>query len=289
MTTKRVLALGFFDGVHRGHASILQAACRLAGEKRAESGAVTFERHPRALVRGRAPDLITSFSRRCQLIRQAGIQEVFALPFDQEMADTSPEDFAAMLQARFGAVAVVCGENFRFGKNAAGTPDFLREIGLEVQVCKPVYSGKELVSSTRIRNCVREGHVHRAAQLLGRPFFIEGPVVSGYQVGRKLGYPTINIAPMAGGLIPRRGVYVTDVSIGGQAYRGVTNVGTRPTFTDADIISIESHLLTFRGDLYGAEAEVRFLRYLRPERSFESGEALRAQIAADIEEARKTK
>ena len=118
---------------------------------------------------------------------------------------------------------------------------------------------------------------------------MEGPVVSGYQVGRKLGFPTINVKPLAGGLIPRRGVYVTDVFIGGNLYRAVTNVGTRPTFTDADIVSIESHLLTFQGDLYGEEAEVRFLRYLRPERSFENGEALRAQIAADIEEARKTK
>jgi riboflavin kinase/FMN adenylyltransferase len=118
---------------------------------------------------------------------------------------------------------------------------------------------------------------------------MEGLVVSGYQVGRKLGFPTINVKPLAGGLIPRRGVYVTDVFIGGNLYRAVTNVGTRPTFTDADIVSIERHLLTFQGDLYGEEAEVRFLRYLRPERSFENGEALRAQIAADIEEARKTK
>ena len=289
MTIKRVLALGFFDGVHRGHASILQEACRLAKELGAESGAVTFKSHPRALVLGRAPDLITSFARRCDLIRKAGVQQVFALPFDQKMADTTPAEFATMLQQQFGAVAVVCGENFRFGKNAAGTPAFLQEFGLQVRVCKPVYSGKELVSSTRIRNCVREGHVHRAAQLLGRPFCLEGPVVSGYQVGRKLGYPTINIAPSAGGLIPRRGVYVTDVTIGGSTYRAVTNVGTRPTFTDADIVSVESHLLTFQGDLYGKEAEVRFLRYLRPERSFENGDALRAQIAADIEEAGKTK
>lgn len=289
MTIKRVLALGFFDGVHRGHVSILQEACRLAEELGAESGAVTFESHPRALVLGRAPDLITSFARRCELIRKAGVKEVFALPFDQQMADTSPEAFAAMLQQRFGAVAVVSGENFRFGKNAAGTPAFLQAFGLQVRVCKPVYSGREMVSSTRIRSCVREGHVHRASQLLGRPFCMEGPVVSGYQVGRKLGYPTINIAPMAGGLIPRRGVYVTDVSIGGETYRAVTNVGTRPTFTDADIVSIESHLLAFAGDLYGERAEVRFLRYLRPERSFENGDALRKQIAADIEEARKTK
>lgn len=289
MTTKRVLALGFFDGVHRGHASILQEACRLAAELDAESGAVTFESHPRALVLGRAPEMITTFQRRCQLIRQAGVQQVYALPFDQKMANTSPEEFAAILRDRFSAVAVVCGENFRFGKNAAGTPEFLRECGLQVQVCKPVYSGKDLVSSTRIRNCVREGHVHRAAQLLGRPFMMEGPVVSGYQVGRKLGYPTINIKPMAGGLIPRRGVYVTEVCIGGGVYRAVTNVGTRPTFSDADIVSIESHLLTFDGDLYGETAEVRFLRYLRPEKSFENGDALRAQIAADIEEAGKTK
>lgn len=288
-TKKRVLALGFFDGVHRGHARILRTAAELAEKLGAESGAVTFESHPRALVLGRAPDMISTFTQRCDLIRAQGIAQVFALPFDQEMADTPPEAFARMLKERFGGVAVVCGENFRYGKNAAGTPAGFREQGLEVCVCPPVLAGKAPVSSTRIRECVREGHVHRAQQLLGRPFSMTGQVVRGYQVGHKLGYPTINTQPEPGGLMPHRGVYVSDVSIGDSTYRAVTNVGTRPTFTDADIVSVESHLITFDGDLYGTWAEVQFLRYLRPERSFESGEALRAQIAADIEEAKRSR
>lgn len=288
-TNRRVLALGFFDGVHRGHARILQTAAALARELDAESGAVTFESHPRALVLGRAPDMITTFAQRCDLIRAQGISQVFALPFDQEMADTPPAEFARLLKQRFGAVAVVCGENFRYGKNAAGTPAEFQKHGLQVRVCPPVLSGKEPISSTRIRECVREGHVVRARQLLGRPFMMEGPVVSGHQVGRKLGYPTINTRPEVGGLMPHRGVYVTDVIIGGGTYRAVTNVGTRPTFSDADIVSVESHLLTFAGDLYGETATVQFLRYLRPERSFENGDALRAQIAADIEEAKQSR
>ncbi len=286
METKRVIALGFFDGVHRGHRAILQKAADLAARKGMETAAVTFESHPRAFVRGRAPDMINTFARRCALLQEAGARLVIALPFDRQMAETTPMAFAEMLRDQYRGAVVVCGDNFRFGRNAAGTPDDLRAFGLETHVVSPVVFGGRVVSSTYIRECVRDGRVGRARQLLGRPFFQEGPIVGGFQVGRTIGCPTINIRVENGILMPHRGVYVSRVEVEGQSFQAVTNVGTRPTFTDADIVSVESHLLNFSGDIYGREARVEFLKYLRPERGFADGKALREQIDKDIRQAR---
>lgn len=285
MEQKRVIALGFFDGVHRGHRAILQKAVDLAREKGMQTAAVTFESHPRAFVRGRAPDMINTFERRCALLQEAGAQLVIALPFDRKMAETSPQEFAEMLRDQYRGAVVVCGDNFRFGRNAAGTPADLEAFGLETHVVPPVVFSGRVVSSTFIRESVRDGRVGRARQLLGRPFFLEGPIVGGFQVGRTIGYPTINIRVDSGILMPHRGVYVSRVTVDGQCFKAVTNVGTRPTFTDADIVSVESHLLDFSGDIYGHEAQVEFLKFLRPERSFRDGEALRVQIAKDIRQA----
>lgn len=281
----RVAALGFFDGVHRGHQAILQKAAGLAAEKGLESAAVTFENHPRGYVLGRAPELIVPFSRRYALLQQAGAQLVVALTFDQQMAETAPEEFAAMLRERYRVETVVCGENYRFGSRAAGTPELLRQLGFETHVVPPVLYGQKPVSSTWIRECVREGKVGLARRLLGRPFQLEGPVSHGFQVGRKLGFPTVNVMPEAGMLLPRRGVYVTEVALEQGVWRAVTNVGSRPTFTDADIVSVESYLLDFSGDLYDKAVQVRFLKYLRPEKSFANGDALREQISRDVQSA----
>lgn len=285
MEQKRVVALGFFDGVHRGHQAILHRAVELAAQKGMQAAVVTFENHPRAYVRGRAPDMISTFPRRYALLQQHGAQLVVALPFDRQMAETSPAEFAQMLKEKYRAAVVVCGTNYRFGRNAAGSPADLETFGLETHVVPPVQYGKRVVSSTYIRESVRDGKVGLARRLLGRPFSLEGPIVGGFQVGRTLGYPTINIRVEDGLLMPHRGVYVSRVTVDGQQFQAVTNVGTRPTFTDADIVSVESHLLNFTGDIYGHEATVEFLKYLRPERGFTDGAALRAQIAKDIRQA----
>ena len=190
-----------------------------------------------------------------------------------------------MLRERYRAQAVVCGENYRFGFRAAGTPEDLRRFGLETYVVPPVLYRKRPVSSTWIRECVREGKVGLARRLLGRPFQLEGGVTHGFQVGRKLGFPTVNVAVEPGLLLPARGVYVTETVLPEGVFRAVTNVGSRPTFTDADIVSVESYLLDFSGDLYGREVQVRFLKYLRPERPFENAQALSEQIARDVQAA----
>lgn len=282
----RVVALGFFDGVHRGHCAILRRAAELARERGWGSAAVTFETHPRALVLGVAPDMITTLEQRSALIRAQGIDLVVALPFDEEMAETEPCEFAEMLRTCWRAGAVVCGDSFRFGRDARGTPETMRACGMEVFVCPPVTLGGAVISSTLIRRCVAEGALGRARQLLGRPFSLEGTVRSGYQRGRRLGYPTVNLMPEDGMLLPKRGVYAALAETGGRTYCAVTNVGTRPTFSDADIVSIESYLLDYAGDLYGQTVKVSFLKYLRAERSFGSGDELRAQIGRDIAQAR---
>lgn len=285
-TQYRVAALGFFDGVHRGHAAILRRASQLAHERGWGSAAVTFETHPRALVLGVAPPMITTLEQRCALIRAQGIELVAALPFDSETAQTPPEEFAAMLKTRWRIRAVVCGENFRFGRNAVGTPETLHACGLEVNVCPPVEACGGVISSTRIRNYIQQGSLTNANRLLGRPFSLEGRVQGGFQRGRRLGYPTINLMPQDGMLLPARGVYATLAAVEGKTYAAVTNIGTRPTFSDADIVSIESFILDFSGDLYGREAKIIFLKYLRRERGFETGDALRDQITLDIAQAR---
>lgn len=282
----RVAALGFFDGVHRGHRAILNTAAKLAREQGMESIAVTFENQPRSYLRHQKPELIVPFARRCALLEQAGMKQVVALKFDRKMAETSPEEFAAMLREQYRVKAVVCGENYRFGKKAAGTPETLRELGFDTHVVPPVIHGRKIISSTRIRECIREGRMANACGLLGKPFQMEGTVTHGFQTGRKLGYPTVNLTPDPQIVLPMRGVYVTTVVLGRGMYRAVTNVGSRPTFTDADTVSVESYLLDYSGDLYDKTVQVRFLKYLRPEKRFESADALREQIERDVQLAR---
>lgn len=285
-----IIALGFFDGVHLGHQAILHRTAQLAQAGGLASAAITFQNHPRSFLQGRSPQLITSIPKRRRLIEQAGVQAVFVLPFDQQMADTPAEQFATDLVEKYGAVAAVCGESFRFGKNAEGQPQLLRDMGLEVHICPGVLSDQgEVISSTAIRALVREGEMEKAARYLGRPFSIEGPVAHGHKVGRRLGFPTLNQVPDEAMLLPRRGVYAGQVVLpDGSAYPALTNVGSRPTFTSADIVSVESHLLDFEGDLYGLDIETRLLRFIRPERTFGSAEALQAQIARDVDQARAT-
>lgn len=283
---KKIIALGFFDGVHIGHREILGRAALRARQLGLESAALTFLRHPKGLVRGIAPPLITAYEKRRSLILQQGIGQVIALPFDAQMADMAAEDFVAMLAEDHGAAGVVCGEDFRFGKNAAGTPALLAQAGLEIIVCQKVAdAGGRAVSSTAIRRLIEEGDVEKAARWLGRPFELEGTVVHGQKVGRRLGFPTLNLVPDQGLVLPRRGVYSGRVAVGREVYPALTNVGSRPTFTSADIVSVESHVLGFEGDLYGSQIAVEFLRFLRPERAFESAEALREQIERDLQAA----
>ncbi len=286
----RAAALGFFDGVHRGHAALLRQTVRIAGEMGLRPAALTFAGHPRALVGGGAPPLLMSQDERGARIRALGIEEIVFLTFDERFASLPPEQFVTdVLLDAYRCGAVVTGENYRFGKGAAGTPRLLRDmgdrLGFRAVLCPAVTQDGVGISSTRIRALIEAGEVERAASLLGRPFALSGEIVHGRHVGRRLGFPTINVLPPGEIVMPRGGVYAARVAIGGETWPAVTNIGVRPTFTSEGPVTIESHLLGFQREVYHDTASVQFLRFLRDEQAFASPELLRQQIARDAQSA----
>jgi len=288
--TLRAAALGFFDGIHKGHKNILGRTAALAAEKGLVPSVVTFSTHPRTLTIGMAPPMISTPEERRSLIRAAGIEDITELDFDLKLAGTSAEDFAVFLARDLGCRLLICGENFRFGRGASGDPELLRQIGMkegfEVEVCEPVICGGSPISSTRIRRAVAEGRMEDAAELLGRTFTLSGPVVNGTKTGRRIGFPTVNLGLHPGILLPMKGVYATSVEVDGTIRPGITNVGTRPTFSSADLVTVETFILDFEGDLYGKDIRVSFFSRLRGEKQFASPAELAAQISSDIEKAR---
>lgn len=286
----RAIALGFFDGVHRGHAAILQKTADVARELGLRSAALTFRQHPRTLIAGGAPPLLTTNKRRAQLIAAQGIDEVFMIDFSPEFAALAPEQFVHdVLWQQYRCGAVVSGENYRFGCGAQGTPDFLHKagqaLGMRVVTCPAVTDGGLPISSTRVRRMIEAGEVEDAGRLLGRPFSLSGEVVHGHRVGRVLGFPTINLLPGPELALPPYGVYAARVTIGDETVAAVTNIGVRPTFGDGGRLSVESYLMNFNREVYEQEVRVDLLRFLRPEHAFSSADALREQIAQDVRSA----
>ncbi len=290
----RVVAIGVFDGVHRGHQRILRAAVeRARNTPGCAVAAVTFRPHPEAVLRPqKAPRQLTSLARKAELMERLGIEEVIVVKFDRAFAQLSPAAFCtSVLSERLGARMVFVGENFRFGHNASGSPADLREYGRRhgfetCTVSLSEYEG-ETISSTRIRQMVSAGHVAEAARLLGRPHRIEGVVVAGVGRGRTLAAPTANLATEAETAMPRQGVYVTrSVVAGSEPHPSVTSVGTNPTFEADDLIRVETLILDYEGDIYGSHMAVDFMEWIRGQQRFSSGEALAERIRLDAEAAR---
>jgi riboflavin kinase/FMN adenylyltransferase len=267
-----VAAIGSFDGVHRGHRRVLETA-RAAGSP---VTVVTFWPHPR-LVLGNRVELLSTLERRLELLEEAGVDEVLVVEFTSELAAREPAEFAESLLRQIGASIIVVGENFRFGRAAAGDAALLERLGFDVRSV-PTLEG---VSSTTIRGLLREGDVIGAAQLLGRPAELEGTVVLGDRRGGTLGYPTANLSVPPELLVPAYGIYA------GSAldHRAAISIGVNPHY-GGDERRIEPHLLDFEGDLYGRRLVVELWLRLREERAFSSEEELVAQITRDVEEAR---
>lgn len=285
MSRKRVIALGFFDGVHRGHGVLLKQARDRADALGCSAAALTFDAHPSRVLTGREVPLLTTAQDRVRLMKELyGMDEVIVLPFDQVMADMDWERFVEqVLVERYGACYVVCGFDHSFGYRGLGTPDRLREKCRELGIGCDVVGKADLdgvpLSSTHIRSLLEQGDVERANRCLGHPYEITGTVISGKQLGRKLGIPTANISVPQGILTPAYGVYAAKVWLpDGGARPAVTNVGIRPTVKDDRGPMIEPWILDFDGDLYGQTIRVAFYSRLRPERRFESLEALRTEI-----------
>lgn len=267
-----VAAIGSFDGVHRGHRRVLETA-RAAGEP---VTVVTFWPHPR-LVLGNRVELLSTLERRTELLEEAGVDEVLVVEFTPELAAREPVEFAESLLRQIGANVIVVGENFRFGRAAAGDAALLERLGFDVRTV-PTLEG---VSSTAVRALLREGDVVAAARLLGRPPELEGTVVLGDQRGGTLGYPTANLSVPAELLVPAYGIYA-GAALG---HRAAISIGVNPHYGGGER-RIEPHLLDFEGDLYSRRLVVELWKRLRDEQAFANEDELVAQIAHDVEQTR---
>lgn len=281
---RHVVALGNFDGVHIAHTTLLEETVKEAKRRGATPAVFTFSKHSREFLDGGSPMLITVNDEKLELFESFGIERVFLADFES-VREYSPEKFVQeILVTKTGADATVCGFNFRFGKGGKGdADDLLRLMNGNAVIIPPITMGDSLVSSTRIREAVENGDVEHASALLGRPFFIYFPVVHGKELGRSIGVPTINQNFPALHLMPARGVYACLVRVGDTDYRGVANVGVRPTVEDGGKVNCETHIIGYSGTLYGERIKVSFYKKIRDEKRFGSVEELKAQISHDIE------
>ncbi len=290
--TKRAIALGFFDGVHLGHAALLERTKQRAAEIGALPSVLSFDVHPDTLVFGKEVPLINSAIGREEIIRRCfGIDNVVFIHFNQHVMHMPWQDFAASVIDELQAAWVVVGHDFSFGWRGEGTPEKLRSCcaarGVGCDVIPPVMLDGRVISSTYIRTLIERGDMEEAARWLGHPHTLADTVHSGYHLGSKLGAPTINMFFPDGVLVPRHGVYAARVFLeNGENYPAVTNIGVRPTVSEGNRVSVESHLLDYEGNLYGRQARVEFHAFLREERRFEDMEALGRQIRRDAEAAR---
>ncbi len=281
-----IASIGNYDGVHVGHATILDGVVKRARETRRASLLITFDPHPLAVVApDRRPLLIQTRHQKLAALEATGLEGVLILAFDRELSRLTGEGFFhEVLDGRVSFAAIHVGETFRFGAQRSGDHTTLAKIGaqlgFEVRGIPPVQLGDETVSSSAIRDAIARGEVSRARAMLGRPYSAEGEVVRGAGRGRKLEFPTANLA-VENEVTPAVGVYVTEALVDGSRYPSVTNVGTRPTF-DGEGQTVEAYLLDFEDDLYDRRIELRFLERIRDERKFPDADALRAQIALDV-------
>jgi len=270
------VAIGTFDGVHRGHREVIRGADTV----------LTFDPHPLSVIHPEAtPKLISTFPVKRDLIAGLGVEELVVIPFDKSFSEQSAEDFVQhVLVDRLGAGQVSVGENFRFGKRARGTPEFLSSRGeFETRVVPLVEAAGETISSSHIRGLVAAGEVAQAAEFLGGPFLFEGEVVPGDKRGRELGMPTANLVPDDAYVTPSHGVYAAWAH--GQP--AAVNVGVRPTFATGRGLLVEAHLIGFDEDIYGETLRIAFLERLRGEKRFDTVDELVAQMNRDVDEAKR--
>lgn len=281
MNEKTIYALGFFDGVHLGHQALLKACRELADQHGCKAGVVTFTSHPDALVKGNAPTLINTPADRKVLLTAFSMDAVAELPFDRELMQMPWQDFFRLLMEKYNAAGLVCGEDFRFGNRGEGTAEKLKKACEETNIPCAVVPEQVLdgvtVSSTYIRALLEKGEIEQVNHFLGHPHVLSGEVVSGRKLGRTLGIPTANLALPEDLVKLPHGVYACKAVVEGEKYLAVTNIGNRPT-VGGHRVTVEPWLLDFEGDLYGKNITLEFHAFLRPEKKFESLEALKAEI-----------
>jgi riboflavin kinase/FMN adenylyltransferase len=281
-----VLALGNFDGLHRGHLKIIERVRRGASEHGGTPMAMTFDPHPPRIVRPeKAPPLLMTKVQRLEALQAAGIACVAVVRFTRELSEWDPDTFVRTVLVDWLRVSEVwVGANFLFGHGRSGNFTVLRVLGqrygFRADKIDPVRYKDFVVSSTRVRRLVAEGRADEAGALLGHAYYVDGTIVEGRRRGRAIGFPTANLVT-GNELLPPHGVYATTMTVDGIVRAGLTNIGVRPTFGEGEVV-VETHLLEYSGDLYGRQVRLAFVQRLRDERRFEDVAALRAQIEADV-------
>ncbi len=287
---KTAVALGYFDGLHLGHIGVITAAL---SQRHLKPAVFTFNCDT-TLPKFHNPEDIISFENKCELMRRVGVEYLYAPDFAEVCGYPAEEFISEILVKRLNAGFACCGRNFRFGKGGSGTPEILKELGkrygIDVEIVPDVCHNGELISSTHIRELIREGKIEQANTLLGYDLWYRLPVIHGNHIGKTLDFPTINQVIPETNIIPRYGAYKSFVDIGGRHYRGITNIGVKPTVTerhDGSGAVMETHIIGFDGDLYGQNISVSLVSFIRPEQKFSTLDELKKQLSLDREEALK--
>ena len=285
---RTAIALGFFDGVHLGHRAILEATVEAARRDGLEPVALTFDQQPRSYFAGVPAEYLTTPEEKIAQMKRLGISRVEVLSFAQWCACPAETCVRELLVDKLGAAQLICGDDYRFGARAAGSPELLRQLGAElgfgVTVCSPVEQDGLRVSSSRLREALQCGRVREVTACLGRDYTITGPVRHGKGLGRQLGFATINVERDPSLLRPRLGVYAAMAEVNGQLWPAALNIGIRPTFDDGDGLTVEAHMPGFSGDVYDQTVTLYLKDFLRDEARFATPEALQAQVAKDLQE-----
>ena len=289
--TPSVATIGFFDGVHLGHRYLINQVKMAASLNGWCSSIITFPVHPRQVIQSDyQPSLLSSPEEKIELLASTGIDNCILLPFTRELSMLTAWEFMQLLYDKYKVRMLVIGYDHRFGHNRAETFEdycrYGRELGIHIMQATAYTQEQDKVSSSAIRRALLSGEVSTAAKYLGYPYFLQGTIVGGYQVGRKIGFPTANLqVDFSNKLIPSVGVYAVYVYVNGQKYKGMLNIGHRPTLNNGTDLSIEVHILDFEGDIYHQPMRVEFIDFLRTEAKFQSTEELALQIQKDKEAA----
>lgn len=288
---KTAIAIGKFDGIHRGHRALLERL-ESAGKEGLKAAVFTFSPSPAAFFSGQEIKELTTKAEKRFLFEQMGIDYLVEYPLSAETAAIAPDVYVKeFLLEKMNGALIVAGEDVSFGKGGKGNRKLLEEMsvqyGFELELIKKLRLGEREISSTYVREEVLAGHMEKAAELLGEPYFVSGSVENGKKLGRRLGMPTANLYPAEDKLLPPGGVYFSRVWLNGKSYQGVTNIGKRPTIKDGNRISAETYLLNFAEEIYGKFMKTELLHFRRGEKKFQSEEHLRQAVREDILEAEK--
>jgi riboflavin kinase/FMN adenylyltransferase len=285
-TEPTCLTIGKFDGLHMGHKKLLDYVAAKKEKDGLKSAIFTFDTPPKSLVDGAPVKLLTTNEEKHLVFEQVGIDYFVECPFNEEIMNMRAEHFIEMMVRQMNTKCFVVGTDCHFGHERRGNGRMLRELsgkyGYEVIIVeKKTYEGRD-ISSTFVREEIEKGNIEKANLLLGYPYFIKSEVVYGNQLGRTIGIPTMNQIPQPDKLLPPNGVYASRVIIDGTSYKGVTNIGVKPTVSGENVLGVETHVIDFTGDLYGRELDVELFSYIRPEKKFSSVDSLKRQIESDI-------